>query len=382
MRHFLSHRPQLLPLLQAAAQRRQDLELATFTEAQVRWVLATGLGPLLFQVTQGDPRAPASPCWPLLRAAELTARVLTAEHFEAMSEILEASTGHIAPVVLLKGISVAEQYYPAPHLRPMRDIDLLVTEADLPAMEALLFALGYAQPPKPSPQAGYRHHHLSPFFHPRRGIWIEVHWRLFSSLSPFETDPVFSPDHLATQLRPSTFQGRPVMRFSDELQLVYLAAHWHRSYNLLTPVGAMIAMVDLIYLLGNSKTALHWEQILEWRQGSAAGLPLYLLLTYLQRCHLLEVEAAVLRELSLRHRALSRPILTMLHALIDRYIVDGCSPGPLVSARTLSVLWQRLRLPGLPWRNLLGLPWYFLPSRAGIRERLSGLHSRPDSTEQ
>jgi hypothetical protein len=257
MKHFLRHRPQLPPLLQAASQRRKDLELAAFAEAQVRWALETGLGPLLFQATEGDPRASLSPLWPLLRGADLTAQVLTAEHFDAMSEILDACKGHIHRVVLLKGISISEQYYPAPHLRPMRDIDFLVAEADLPTMESLLLELGYSQPLKRPLQAGSRPHHSSPFFHQRRGIWIEVHWRLFSSLSVFETDKVFRLDHVTTQLRPSLFQGRQVMRLSDELQLVYIAAHWHRDYNSVAVLGAMIAMVDIIYLLGNSKNVLH-----------------------------------------------------------------------------------------------------------------------------
>jgi hypothetical protein len=229
--------------------------------------MRTGLSPLLFAVTQADPHAPASPFWPLLRGADLTARVLTAEHFEAMSEILDACRGLVDSVVLLKGISIAEQYYPVPYYRPMRDIDFLVAEADLPTVESLLGKLGYFQPQKISISPGSGRHHSSPFFHSRRGIWIEVHWGLFSSLSIFATDPLFHPDHVATQLRLSTFQGRPVTRLSAELQLVYIAAHWHHQYNILAVEGAMIAMVDLLYLLESCKSTLHWEQILEGVHG-------------------------------------------------------------------------------------------------------------------
>jgi hypothetical protein len=41
----------------------------------------------------------------------------------------------------------------------------------------------------------------------------------------FATDPLFHPDPVATQLRPSTFQGRPVTRLSAELQLVKVKRH-------------------------------------------------------------------------------------------------------------------------------------------------------------
>jgi len=382
MHNVRRHLPHLLPLLQAVFQQRQDVALTAFDEAHIRWAVRTGLGPLLFAVTQADPHAPASPFWPLLRGADLTARVLTAEHFEAMSEILDACQGLVDTVVLLKGISIAEQYYPVPHYRPMRDIDLLVAEADLPTMESLLGKLGYFQPQKRSLSPGSGRHHGSPFFHARQGVWIEVHWRLFSSLSIFATDPVFHPDHVATQLRPSTFQGRPVTRLSAELQLVYIAAHWYHQYNIVAVEGAMIAMVDLLYLLRSSKSALHWEQILEKLHGSAVALPLSLLLTYLQRRDLIAVDAEVLQELSRTQHSLSDSNRTLLHSLMDRYLVDGRPPGPLLSARTLSILWQRLLLPGPSWRTLLLLPWYFLPSRAGIRAWLSGLQTRRDSSDQ
>jgi len=135
----------------------------------------------------------------------------------------------------------------------------------------------------------------------------------------------------------------------------------------------MIAMLDIIYLLGNNENALHWEQILDWLHGSAAALPLYLLLTYLQRFHLIDVDPEALRELSLRQRSLGNLSLTVLHALIDRYLVDGRPLGPILSLRNLPILWNTLLLPGPPWRNLLLIPWYLLPSRAGIRARLSRL---------
>jgi len=140
----------------------------------------------------------------------------------------------------------------------------------------------------------------------------------------------------------------------------------------------MIAMLDVIYLLGNSKSALHWERILDWLHGSAAALPLYLLLTYLQRCHLIEVAPEVLHELSCRQRSLGKLGLFMMHALIDRYLVDGRSPGPILSPRNLPLLWNTLLFPGPPWRNLLLLPWYLLPSWVGIRAQLARLHAYTD----
>jgi hypothetical protein len=367
--------PQLLPLFQAAAQERKNLALATLEAPHVHWALETGLGPLLFHVTQEDPQAPASPLWPLLRGAYLTAQVLSAEHLEAMAEIIDACQGRIQTITPLKGISIAEQYYPLPHLRVMRDIDFLVADTDLPAVEAALSALGYSQPFQQPVRNGVRHHHGSPFVHQQKGIWVEVHWGLFSSLTPFGEDKLFQRAHLTAQLQPSTFQGRNVTRLNDEMQLVYIASHWCRDYNLTAVLGATNALLDIIYLLRHRKRPLEWEKILEWVRGSAATVPLYLLLTYLQRYRLIDVAPEILAELSRRQQPLGPPTLAILHVLIDRYMVDGKSKGLILNKRNISILWNTLLLPGSPWRNLIRAPYDLWPSRKGIMDQVTCLRA-------
>ncbi len=365
--------PQLLPLFQAAAQERKNVTLATLDASRIHWAMETGLGPLLFHVTQEDPQAPTSPLWPLLRGADLTAQVLSAEHIEAMGEILDACQGRVQTITLLKGISIAEQYYPLPHLRVMRDIDFLIAETDLPAVAAILSALRYSQPFQQPARNGVKHHHGSPFVHQQKGIWIEVHWGLFSSLTPFGADRLFQREHLTAQLQPSTFQGRNVTRLSDEMQLVYIASHWAREYNLTAVVGATTAMLDIIYLLRHRKRPLDWEKIIEWLPGSVATAPLYLLLTYLQRYRLIDIAPEILTELSHRQQPLGPPTRAILHALIDRCMVDGKSYGLILNERNLPILWNTLLLPRSPWRNLLGVPWHLLPSWYGIFRFLRGI---------
>jgi hypothetical protein len=367
--------PQLLLLLQSVSQERTDAPLEAFDEAHIRWAIDTGLGPLLSRATRDDPRASASPLWPLLRGADLTARVLAEEQREALGEILTACDGRVSPLVLLKGISISDQHYPEPHLRPMRDIDLLVEAAAFPTLASLLRQLGYRQPyaHRHAPGQHYRRHHGSPFFHPHRGLWIEVHWRLFSSLSVFENDKVFRLGRLRTQFTPSCFQGRAVTRLSNELQLLYIAAHWSRDYNALDVVGSVFALVDMFFLLRNTGEALRWERILDWTQDSAAAVPLYLLLTYLVKYRLIAVEPDILRTLALRQRTFGRVNLALMHALIDRYVVDGRSLGRFLNARNLPILWNTLLLPGPPFRNLMLIPWRLLPSWVGVKNQLGKL---------
>jgi hypothetical protein len=337
--------------------------LAAFDDAQIRWAIETGLGPLLVYATTADPQASTSPLWPFLQGADLLARMLTDEQFDAVSEILDACEARVPALTLLKGISIADQHYPVPHLRPMRDIDILVDEAALPIIESLLCALGYRQQSTNPPSFYDTHHHRMPFVHPQRGVWVEVHRGLFPAHSRVGTDRIFGLEHLDSQLRPSTFRGRPVTRLSDALQIVYIASHWALDFQ---PIGGIIAMLDLIYLLKHSKEAVCWEHMLDWLHGSVAATPLYLLLTYLDTYQLIDIAPEILHELSVRQRSFGSLNLHIMHRLIDRYSVDGHPFGRVYSGHHLNILWETLLLPGPPLGNLLQVPRnLLLASRVG-----------------
>jgi hypothetical protein len=265
-------------------------------------------------------------------------------------------------------MSICAQHYPERHLRPMRDIDILVDQAAVPVVETLLRQLGYYQPSAFPPEWLEGSHHIAPLFHPDTGMWVEVHRKLFSANSEVSSDRVFGPENLRAELASSECQGRPVNRFSDELQLVYIATHWALGFKRL---GGMVAMLDLIYLLRNAR-ALRWERIFDWLDGSVASAYVYLLLSYLDRHQLVEIAPGVLSDLFARQRSFGRMNLAILHALLDRYVTDGREFGLLVSARNFDRVWRSLLLPGPPSRNvLLGL-WNLLPYRTTLTRAVIG----------
>lgn len=60
-----------------------------------------------------------------------------------LAELLAACAPQNIQPVALKGVHLANHYYPEPAQRPMNDIDLLFTPQELPRVEALLGELGY-----------------------------------------------------------------------------------------------------------------------------------------------------------------------------------------------------------------------------------------------
>ena len=287
----------------------------------------------------------------------MAGRVIADEQLRAVEDIIQACEGQTPPLTLLKGMSICAQHYPERHLRPMRDIDILVDQEAVPIVEAQLYRLGYLQPSAYPPEWLEGSHHIAPMRHPDTGIWVEVHRKLFSSNSEVSSEWVFGPQNLRAERIATECQGRPVNRFSDELQLVYIATHWALGF---MRVGGVVAMLDLIYLLRNSR-AIRWERIFKWLDDSCAATYVYLLLSYLARHHLVDIEPGVLDNLFRRQRSFGRMNLAVLHSILDRYVVDGYQFSWLRSERNINRVWNNLLLPGRPSRNaLLGL-WYLLP---------------------
>jgi hypothetical protein len=239
-------RPQLLSLLQAFSRNRLDLKLSSFSESQIRWGIATGLGSLLLHATKTDVEAPVSPIWPLLKGADLATQVLAMEHLDGMIEIIDACEGQMRRLTLLKGISICCEYYPAPHLRAMRDLDVLVERGDFATINSLLTKLGYRQRYKHLTKFYEHHHHDMPWFHPQKGIWVEVHRGLFPPDSRLGKSAPFSASNIRAELKLSHFEGREVMLLSPELQIMYTASHWAQELHC---EGGVFGFLDIICLL-------------------------------------------------------------------------------------------------------------------------------------
>jgi hypothetical protein len=365
--------PSLKLLLRAAVEDRTDLVLGDFRPEQIRWAVDSGLGPLLRRATAGDLEARKSPLWPLVEGADLTARVMAGERLDAADELIRACEGRTLPLTLLKGISICEQFYPEPHLRFMGDIDVLAEPTSAPIVEACLLELGYRRRSKYPSEFYEAHHHLTPLFHPRTRVWVEIHRGLFPVHSRVGAERAFGLANVAAELRPSTFRTHPVNRLSDELQVVYIASHWAFG---LRRVGGIVGMLDLVYLLGRSR-ALRWPRIFEWLNGSLASTYVYVLLSYLSDHRLVALAPDVLGELFARQRSFGRANLKVLHALLDRYVTEGREFGALVSARNFGILWKELQWPRSPSGNALRAVWSLRPSRAWLRRTLGGTDHSP-----
>jgi hypothetical protein len=304
-----------------------------FDAGAIAWAIQSGFGPLLYRVVRQNAQSPVNCHWTSLKAADLTARIVMGENFDAVGEIVDACRSSVPPLTLLKGISISEECHPEPHLRLMRDIDLLVEKESLPIVKTALQQLGYRQPSGGAARYD-THHHAEPFFHKEKQVWVEVHHGLFSPRRWAGGARVFGRESIAAQSRPSQFQGREVRRLSLELQLIYLAAHWAQDF---ARVGGMVALADTMYLLKCAADGLSWEWILSAVYHSVPAAYLYLLLSYMDRYDLVKIVPGIMRELSSSQPSFGSLGLKTVHRMIDRYLVTATTFGPVLTERTVAL---------------------------------------------
>ena len=323
-------------------------------QRQFRWAMAGGLGPLLHRGAAPQFAAMPRPWRDELLAADLTARVRHADLVDTTLEIVSTCAELGVDATLLKGVSVSEELYPAEHLRPMADVDVLIPAAVYARVEAALLAHGYERLPYPHIEG---HHHGAPLRHARRRTLVELHTRLFPETSPLHAGAVFGTANVRAQSSESRYHGRPVRRLTAELQLAYIASSW---FNDMTSRGFhpsfIVSLFDAVFLLKARGHDLDWTGMPGWIDNDAVKGSLYAMLTYLPRFGVRAAPSPVLRRLALNAGWVGPIQLRLIHAALDRYLIGGRA-------------WPFALPPPMPGR--------YSPKRQ-LRKRVSGPHRRSE----
>jgi hypothetical protein len=339
---------------------------------QLQHAVDAGLAPLLHHAARHGLEGIPADWHDVLKGAEMTARFTHAALRESASHVIDVCSEVGAPVTLLKGISISDQYYPAPHLRAMGDVDVLVPDRDFAQVESRLIALGYV--PQPGFETGEGEPHGAPLFDPRRRVWVELHTALFHQDAPVNANALFRADNVARRSVASRFDGRSILRLCDELQLVYIASYWLRDLtrNRMHP-ALLIPLFDAIFLLRASGRTLDWDALIESLDNEIATASLYLLLVQLRKYGFDEGLAAVVPRLAARQRIVGDSELRILNFLLETFLVDGKKfmgsfgrRHPMIESVVMDTLLARGAFAG----KVLSLPWnVFFPPR--VPERYS-----------
>ncbi len=247
--------------------------------------------PHSYKVEDFDPRALAT-----LRDQEGRVALRNAQLFKHLQRVLSTLSRAEIDVVLLKGADLARWVYPQPGLRPMSDLDLLVSPEDFPRALELVQELGYSEYlPEASPGLDKllgHHAHL-------RGSGLgrpllELHYALVASSAFRHAVPL---DWFLENLQPLDTDGPgQLYRLNPTSNLVYLSAHQMLQHG--GEHGSLIWLLDLHRLLVQNSEDINWQSLATQANLFAWNGALHTALTAVQDCFGTRLSMKILSTLS------------------------------------------------------------------------------------
>jgi hypothetical protein len=157
------------------------------------------------------------------------------------------------PVILLKGVALAEKVYGNIGLRSMYDIDFLVKKEDMEKVEGLLTELHCL--PDLESEEGKSYHNR--YFDKERSIAIEVHWDIENTPNPFSLDI----QEIWERAKKIEMNGTHAFIFSPEDLILYLCLHSAYHHKFLKHVITLKQICDISEVIRCYRERLDWSQV-------------------------------------------------------------------------------------------------------------------------
>lgn len=275
------------------------------------------------------------------------ARTVAAAHERGVrwevDRIQRAVAGTGAPLVLLKGAAYVMAGLPPARGRLFTDVDIMVPEDTLAAVEAALLAAGW-EPTKLDEydQQYYRRwrHELPPLRHKDRQTIVDVHHAIVPPTGRLHPDP----RAILEAARPLGSSGLRVLAPAD--MVLHSAAHLFQE-DLRAPLRDL---TDLDALLRHhAAEGRFWDGLCDRARSLGMGRPLFYALRYTERFLGTPVPAAA--QAGARFGMPGWPALLLMDALVPRAVMGQL--GARVAWTSSLALWtlfvraQWLRLPPL-----------------------------------
>jgi hypothetical protein len=175
-------------------------------------------------------------------------------------EINTAFRAAAIPCLWVKGSALAYTVYPAPELRPMGDLDVLVPPGHFEQAATVLFDLGYRPPDQaiitlPPELVDKYEHHLLLRGGAGGGIFVELHWRLLNQML-LDTD---QGAWFWSQTQEIEIHDQTLTTLQPEAHLLYLCAHVLLQHG--EAVSLLMHYLDLHLLLTHSP--INWSSVVD-----------------------------------------------------------------------------------------------------------------------
>ena len=319
-------------------------QLSALGERKIKHLYEFGLAPIVLDILNSNQGAVSEQSFQLLKSADLTARVMYAQLRSTTIEILEIARRNEIPVVLLKGISIAEDIYTEAHHRIMADVDILVPVDKARELHRLLREAGFYVPRNPDGNVLPKgHHHLPELRHPKNNVPVEVHTSLFSS-TPLASEPLFQISTIWTYTETADFHGHRCLKFRAEFQLLYTVAHW--AIDQKWPVN-VISINDVALMLQRKDRTIDWALV----DDILADTPLLadilsVTLLFLNKASIVAIPTAINQQVEHSARRIGTANMKMLHWFILNFpLSDRDKKRSRITLIIVRVFWQTMLQP-------------------------------------
>ena len=239
--------------------------------------------------------------------------------YNELSQILKVMNKADIPIILLKGVYLANYIYEDIALRPMGDIDILVREEDKEFVQEKLREIGFEKPDYFYPSdlhennLGDKTRHLTPMIKSKN--WpVEVHFNVFAGF-PYNTVDM---EKVWETAESTTINGCKAMCLSPEYQLLHLCLH---LYNHIVPAkGQRLTfywLCDIHELIRHFKNKMDWDKFCDVAYSLKVNAQVSSLLVYMKHNWNTPIPETVL--LFCSEKGINTPCFTT----IIRSLLDG-----------------------------------------------------------
>lgn len=233
---------------------------------------------------------PNDPLMGKLRGIHHRTWVQTQMHIQACEQAVSSLQQLGIDTMILKGVPLAQDYYPSNGTRPMGDFDLLVPKAQARAAIDHLAALGWQPIDRPLAALDDRYldvRHAQGFSNDK-GRQLDLHWHVL----PYALDETIDR-HFWQASMPASLGSAPT-RFPSAADLfLHVCVHgagW-------APVPPVRWVADAVLILKKAGDAFDWDRLVSMAQICEVSLALHTALAYLQKTIYPEIPPHVLTEI-------------------------------------------------------------------------------------
>ncbi len=325
-----------------------------------------GLAPLVFASLKKSGLSSVGPKSEIatLRMAYVRTSVANHQAFQELSFLVDRFEREKIPLIILKGGALGVTIYPDIALRPMGDLDLLITPDAVERATLALIKQGYVAYAEMADGFANRFSVAQTFFKKgNRPSQIDLHWHAFTTPYYFERIPV---EWFRRRTMEISINNRRAFAFSPTAQLLHLSAHYMmHSYQ------RLIWSYDLALLVARYYGQIDWEDIIESAAEFGLSQVLYEALSEVRERWGVRVPVASYeRLLTIQMPWRGRMIFAATNKLSDAEL-DVLKGLGLKGTRRKSAYWLRVMFPSRGYMqtryqiNNRGLmPLYYL-RRAG-----------------